>query len=171
MRENEYLGRTLEDARAELVGLGFDVTVEPRESEEPENTVIAISPTGERSPGDSINLVYAVPAEEEETVSVPSGLIGQSEQEAAAAIRSAGLIPVSSGSVASDQPEGTVVSVEPGEGSDVDPGSEVALTISEGPEESPSPSSTPAPSASEEASPSATPSAAPTGSSSTPADG
>ena len=133
----------MEQARARLLELGLEVDTVDAESDQPDNTVIDVSPTGRLPLGSTVTLTYAVPGE---TATVPSGLVGQTEQEAAAAIRAAGLIPVSAGSVESDRPEGTVVSVSPSEGSAVEPGSEVSFRISEGPQETPTPTPSPSPS-------------------------
>ncbi|MGG5753942.1 protein kinase domain-containing protein [Zafaria sp. Z1313] len=152
VNRNEYLGLQLEDARARLEGLGFNVTDRPRETEaQPENTVIDIDPTGSLAEGATVNLVYAVPPEEQD-VDVPSGLVGQSEEAARAAISAAGLTPVSGGSVANDQPVGTVVSTNPSGGTPAAPGSEVVYVLSTGPSTTSAPPTSPSPDPSGEAS-------------------
>jgi len=86
------------------------------------------------------------PAEpvEPTTVAVPSGLTGQLSGDAQAALQNAGL----SAAVTQQpdpSPEGTVLSVSPGEGSQVAPGSTVTLVVSSGPAEPEQPAQTPGP--------------------------
>jgi membrane peptidoglycan carboxypeptidase len=72
--------------------------------------------------------------EQPATVAVPSGLTGTLSGDAQAAISNAGLVP-SVTPVDSDQPEGTVVGISPGEGSQVAPGSTVTIQVSRGPQQ------------------------------------
>lgn len=137
IRENSYLGQPLETVVAELEDLGFEVVTDGQEnSDYAENTVFSVSPSGEQVVGTTIEVLYSVAPE---MATVPSGLVGQTEADARQAIANAGLTPVHGGTVASDQPAGTVVSVDPSAGSSVPEGSDVAYQLSEGPQESESP--------------------------------
>ncbi|HXD27316.1 MAG TPA: protein kinase [Arthrobacter sp.] len=60
VNQNAYLGRQLEEARDELRAKGLKVSVEGVESDQPENTVIRVEPTGTLKVGDVVRLTYAV---------------------------------------------------------------------------------------------------------------
>jgi membrane peptidoglycan carboxypeptidase len=83
------------------------------------------------------------PAEpvEPTTVAVPSGLEGQLQGDAQAAVSNAGLVP-SVTERPDPSPRGTVLSVSPGAGTQVAPGSTVAIVVSAG--QGPQPQPTPA---------------------------
>lgn len=92
-------------------------TPSPEESEEPSE-----EPTDEET------------SEEPANPTVPSGLVGSSEEAARAALIDAGLEPVVR-TEPGDQPVGTVIRVEPGEGTEVPQGSSIVLIVSAGPPE------------------------------------
>ncbi|WP_102158650.1 protein kinase domain-containing protein [Zhihengliuella halotolerans] len=153
IRENQYLGQQLESVIGSLENLGFRVDAQGEENQQyAENTVFAISPSGEQRLGTTIAVRYAVAPEQPSKVTVPNGLTGKTEAAVRSALTNANLVPVHGGTVASDQPAGTVVAVNPGSGQSVDEGSDVAYTVSEGPqntEESETPESAPNPTPSE----------------------
>lgn len=72
--------------------------------------------------------------EQPATVAVPSGLEGGLSGDAQAAVSNAGLVP-SVTEQDSDQPAGTVLSVSPGPGSQLAPGSTVTIVVSRGPQQ------------------------------------
>jgi membrane peptidoglycan carboxypeptidase len=88
--------------------------------------------------------VETTPPEPEQpaTVGVPAGLTGALSGDAQAAISNAGLVPAVS-EVDSDLPAGTVVGLNPGEGSQVAPGSTVTIQVSRGPQQQPNPNPVP----------------------------
>lgn len=90
--------------------------------------------------------VETAPPEPEQpaTVGVPAGLTGKLSGDAQAAISNAGLVPAVS-DVDSDQPAGTVIGVNPGEGAQVAPGSTVTIQVSRGPQQEPAPNPDPNP--------------------------
>ncbi|WP_309081768.1 protein kinase [Zhihengliuella sp.] len=147
VRANDYIGQPLEAARQDLINRGLRVDTEGRESSEAENTVLDVSPTGEVRVGQTVTLVYSVAPEQPEQVTVPSNLVGQSEDAVRRALQEADLSPVRAERRASDEPAGTVLSVNPSSGSQVAPGSEVAYVVSTGPEPSETPDPTPSQSA------------------------
>jgi beta-lactam-binding protein with PASTA domain len=122
------------------------VVPDPVESNEAENTVIDISPTGTVEVGKAITVTYSTGPG---TVTIPNGLAGQSEQQVREALIGLGLVPQSAGKEPSDQPAGTVLSLSPDSG-DVPAGSTVSYVVSSGPEkqeETPEPTQTETPAA------------------------
>ena len=101
---------------------------EPVENKATENTVIDIAPTGTVPEGERITVVYSTGPG---AVTIPSGLVGQSEQQVQSALRRPRPWP-EAGEEPSDQPAGTVVSLSPA-GGDVPPGSTVSYVVSSGP--------------------------------------
>ncbi|WP_454050540.1 transglycosylase domain-containing protein [Cellulomonas sp. Marseille-Q8402] len=79
--------------------------------------------------------------EEPTTVAVPSGLTGGLSGDAQAAITNAGLVPAVA-QEDSDQPAGTVLGLNPGEGTQVEPGATVTIRVSRGPQQQPAPQPT-----------------------------
>jgi len=67
---------------------------------------------------------------------VPSGLTNKNQGYARGQLQAAELTPVVQEAPSDTVPKGTVISVDPGEGSEVPVGSEVTLVVSTGPEES-----------------------------------
>jgi len=93
---------------------------------------------------------------------VPDGLVGSSADAASGAIAAAGLTPSVSEQFDPSAP-GTVISINPGSGSEVPLGSTVAVVVSKGPEPAPEPApSTPAPAPSPEPPPAPEPTTEPT---------
>ena len=126
---NAFLGRQFSDVRSELENMGYQVVPEPVENKATENTVIDMAPTGTVPEGERITVVYSTGPG---TVTIPSGLVGQSEQQVQSALRDLGLKASKSGEEPSDQPAGTVLSLSPA-GGDVPPGSTVSYVVSSGP--------------------------------------
>ncbi|TJY70049.1 PASTA domain-containing protein [Arthrobacter sp. CAU 1506] len=135
---NAFLGRQFSQVRSELENMGYQVVPDPVESNESENTVIDISPTGPVEVGKAITVTYSTGPG---TVTIPNGLAGQSEQQVREALIGLGLVPQSAGEEPSDQPAGTVLSLSPSSG-DVPAGSTVSYVVSSGPEEQETPEPT-----------------------------
>ena len=70
---------------------------------------------------------------------VPAGIVGASQSEAEQAIRAAGLVPQAQNASSDSVEIGYVISVDPGEGAQVEEGSSVTIVVSTGPEETPEP--------------------------------
>ena len=119
-------------AEAELNGAGLvvgNVSSEPNE-DFAEGTVIRQSPgPGARVPeGSGVNLVLAAAPEQ---VTVPT-IVGNTATDAQTKLQNAGF-DVNTVEVDSDEPAGTVVSSDPAEGTQVEPGSTITISVSLGP--------------------------------------
>ena len=71
--------------------------------------------------------------EQPATVAVPSGLENTLSGDAQAAVQNAGLVPTVTPQASNTVPEGAVIAVSPGGGSQVAPGSTVTIVVSTGP--------------------------------------
>lgn len=132
-----YQGRPIEVVVAELNALGFSVDQQPEVTDEFEpGIVLNLNPVGPLPPGSQITVTFA---EAPETVTIPSGLQGATEEELQQTLADLGLSAVRSGTEESDQEEGTVLSVDPAEGTEVEPGSTVRYVVSSGPAETEAP--------------------------------
>lgn len=128
----QFEGRPVAEVVDELGALGLAVTTVEENSDIAEGLVLSVSPVGTLARGAAVTVTASSgPA----PVEVPSGLIGSTEQEASQALSSAGLSGARTGEQESEQPAGTVLSVDPGEGSEVEPGSTVNYVVSSGPPE------------------------------------
>ncbi|WP_159617374.1 protein kinase domain-containing protein [Arthrobacter zhaoguopingii] len=127
---NAYLGRNVDEVTAELTALGLSVNRSGEPSLEPAGTVIDINPVGTVSPGQTIQLTFS---EGPRQVAVPGGLVGQDEGTVRQRLVDAGLAPVNAGSEVSDQPQGSVLRIDPAEGTNINEGSEVRYIVSSGP--------------------------------------
>ncbi|TDK24623.1 serine/threonine-protein kinase [Arthrobacter crusticola] len=127
---DQYLGLNIDEATARLTALGLSVNRSGEPSSEPAGAVIDINPVGTVSPGQTIQLTFS---EGPRQVDVPGGLVGQDEGTVRQRLVEAGLTPVNAGSEESDQPAGSVLRVDPAEGTNLNEGSEVAYVVSSGP--------------------------------------
>ena len=125
----EVVGDKLKVAQATLEDARFVVEVETQNSEEPKNQVLTQDPRGntEAEEGSTVNLIVSAGPEQ---VEVPP-VVGLTQQDAISAIQDADLV-VDVEPVDSDQPAGTVVSSDPVEGTLVDVGSTVVISVSTG---------------------------------------
>jgi penicillin-binding protein 1A len=107
------------------------------DSDEPPGVVLSVEHEGEEVPINSTIKVEVSNGSgaEEETTTVPWGLTNQEQGYAEDQLEAAELTPVIQEAPSDSVPEGSVISVDPGEGSEVPVGSEVTLVISTGPEE------------------------------------
>lgn len=139
----QFEGRPVDEVVAELGALGLSVSTEQEESDIAEGLVLSVSPVGTLARGAAVTVTSSSgPA----PVEVPSGLVGSTEQEVQQALISAGLQPANAGPEESDEPAGTVLSVDPSEGSEVEPGSTVSYVVSSGPAQTtPAPDETTSP--------------------------
>jgi serine/threonine-protein kinase len=124
--------RSLDSAEATLNGAGLvvgNVTEEPSSSFAP-GTVIRQDPgpTAQVAEGSAVDLV--VVASTPEQVTVPS-IVGNTATDAQTKLQNAGF-DVDTVEVASDEPAGTVVSSDPPEGTEVEPGSTITISVSIG---------------------------------------
>jgi beta-lactam-binding protein with PASTA domain len=125
-------GQSQGDAEAALRQAGFDVQVRSRaDDEEEEGTVLRQDPR----PGTEVRQPFTV------TIEVSSGpapvvipdVRGQTAEQAAEALASAGFDPENGGTFESDQPEGTVIRTDPPIGSSHPQGTVVRYAVSGGP--------------------------------------
>ena len=143
----QFEGRLAGQVVEELAALGLAVTtVEESSDSVPEGSVISIDPVGSLAPGATVTVTVSTGPEAPptpETVAVPPRLVGATEQQVVDALAEAGLVGSRTGEEESAEPAGTVLSVDPGEGSEVEPGSSVGYVVSSGP----APTTTPPPEA------------------------
>ncbi len=113
----------------QLVPVQVDV-----DSAEPPGTVLAVEHAGEEIDRNSeIEVQVSNGSQAEvETTTVPWGLTNREQGDAEQQLQDAELTPVIQEAPSDTVPEGSVISVDPGEGSEVPKGSEVTLVISTG---------------------------------------
>jgi serine/threonine-protein kinase len=132
----DVIGQTQEAATALITGRGLEVgTVTPEESEEPAGTVIRQDPAPETrvDEGTAVNLTVAAAPE---TVPVPDGLVGSTQEEATAALQAAGLtVGTVTPDEESDEDPGTVTATDPESGTEVAVGSAVNLVVASEPDQ------------------------------------
>jgi serine/threonine-protein kinase len=137
----DVIGQTQEAATALITGRGLEVgTVTPEESEEPAGTVIRQDPAPETrvDEGTAVNLTVAAAPE---TVPVPDGLVGSTQEEATAALQAAGLtVGTVTPDEGSDEDPGTVTATDPASGTEVAVGSAVNLVVASEPDQATVPS-------------------------------
>ncbi|WP_299168597.1 protein kinase domain-containing protein [uncultured Arthrobacter sp.] len=127
-----YQGRPIEDVVTELNALGFSVDQQPEVTDDfAPGTVLTLNPVGPLAPGSQITVTFA---EAPETVTLPEGLEGATEEELQQTLADLGLSAVRSGTETSEEEAGTVLSVDPAEGTELEPGSTVRYVVSSGPE-------------------------------------
>ncbi|NOJ59290.1 protein kinase [Arthrobacter sp. 260] len=132
----EFVGRSVDVVVADLRSRGLEPVVEEENSDTvEEGIVITVAPVGSLRPGDSVTVTASIGPEAPETVAVPPRLVGATEQQVVDALTEAGLSGTRTGEQESEEPAGTVLSVDPGEGSEVEPGSAVSYVVSSGPPE------------------------------------
>lgn len=132
-----YQGRPIEQVVAELNQLGFSVNQQPETTDEFEpGIVLALNPVGPLPPGSQITVTFA---EAPDTVTIPAGLEGATEEQLQQTLADLGLSAVRSSTEPSDEAAGTVLSVDPAEGTEVEPGSTVRYVVSSGPDETEAP--------------------------------
>ncbi|TNC48384.1 Stk1 family PASTA domain-containing Ser/Thr kinase [Mumia zhuanghuii] len=136
--EVPYLvGKSLKEARSELKALGLKWDVVQQDSDAPKNEVLKTNPVpGEEiDPGTSVTLTVS-----KGKTQVPN-VVGQMREDAEKTLRDAGF-EVRVFETDSDQPAGTVIEQIPGSGDQADPGAQIVLTVSRGPQ-SPDPQTPP----------------------------
>ncbi|MBD0292654.1 MAG: Stk1 family PASTA domain-containing Ser/Thr kinase [Jiangellaceae bacterium] len=132
------VGQTEEQARATITGRDLTVgEVTPRETDNEEQlgTVLEQDPApNERvEQGSTVDLVVGVASE---TVTVPDGLVGATEEEARQALEAAGLRVGDVDPRGTDEEDpGTVLETNPAEGAEVQRGSAVDLVVAAEPEQ------------------------------------
>ncbi|MGP3917381.1 Stk1 family PASTA domain-containing Ser/Thr kinase [Nonomuraea sp. 10N515B] len=126
------IGMSQAEATAALEKAGLQATVQTRVSSKPQGTVVATKPKSGESIEEGGTVTLWVPKELGE---VPS-LVGLTVEDATAQLKAAGfkakVVPQPS-----DQPEGTVVQQNPGEGTKLPANTTVTIVVSTGPDQQP----------------------------------
>lgn len=138
----DFLGSTLEEAQEEAER--YNLTVEQagtEASDEYEAGQILSQDPKEGTSVEEGSVVRVTVSSGPETVyaNVPADIVGASQSEAEQAIRAAGLVPQAQNASSDSVEIGYVISVDPGEGAQVEEGSSVTIVVSTGPEETPEP--------------------------------
>jgi beta-lactam-binding protein with PASTA domain/predicted Ser/Thr protein kinase len=124
----DVTGLSRDSAESRLHDAGFSVSVADQESDVPQGDVISQNPVGgtQLSKGDTVTITVSTGKPQ---VDVPD-VIGLSESEARARLRSAGLKPVTQQRTVTDPTqEDVVVEQRPSSGTKVDEGREVVIVI------------------------------------------
>jgi len=152
----DLVGSNKDSAAEQLKSIGFRVSLEQRESDEPKDDVVAMDPTpgSQVADGFTVTLFFSDGPE-----SVPD-VVGKTEDQARKLIQDAGFEVSVVRDSTTKAKKGTVLDQSPQAGSKEDKGRTVTIVVSSFEPPSPSPSPTPSPSAS--GSPSPTPSPTPT---------
>lgn len=132
------VGQQYASAASALAGVQLIPEQVDVDSDQPAGTVLSVASEGQEvEVGSTIRVEVSngSQVEEEETTTVPWGLTNQNQGYAQGQLEAAGLAPVVQEAPSDTVPEGMVISVDPGEGSEVPVGSEVTLVVSTGPEE------------------------------------
>lgn len=136
---DDLVGQQFTDASATLANLQLVAVQVDVDSPEPPGTVLAVDRAGqevERNSEIEVQVSNGSGAEEE-TTSVPWGLTNQDQGDAEQALQDAELNPVVQEAPSDTVPEGSVIAVDPGEGTEVPKGSDVTLVVSTGPGDDP----------------------------------
>lgn len=133
----DFLGDTLEEARGKAEE--YNLTVEQDGTEASDEyaagEIISQDPkSGTSVEEGSVVRVTVSSGPEISYTNVPNGLVGASQSEAEQAIRAAGLTPEVVNANSDSVAIGNVISVDPGEGRQVETGTIVTITVSTGPE-------------------------------------
>ncbi|WP_370617051.1 Stk1 family PASTA domain-containing Ser/Thr kinase [Mumia sp. Pv 4-285] len=123
------IGKKAKQAREELDALGLKAEVVEQQDDAPKNEVLKTDPVpGEKvDPGTSVTLTVSAGKTD-----VPD-VVGKMRDEAEQILKDAGF-EVRVIETQSDQPAGTVTEQIPGAGEQADPGAQIILTVSTGPE-------------------------------------
>ena len=130
----DVTGQQFDAAKATIEALGLGVDRSDEESDEAENQVLSQQPNAGSVPqGSRVTLKVAIPRAAE-TTTVPSNLVGMTEDQARDALGGAELNAGTRQTQESDQwPAGTVIGSDPRGGAEVPVGTEVSLIVSTGP--------------------------------------
>ena len=136
---DNLVGQQFVAAAAALGGLQLVPVQVDVDSAEPPGTVLDVERAGEEVDRNSeIEVQVSNGSQAEvETTTVPWGLTNREQGDAEQQLQDAELSPVVQEAPSDTVPEGSVISVDPGEGSEVPKGSEVTLVVSTGPGDDP----------------------------------
>ncbi len=124
-------GESLADAQAALTEAGFTVEVQRRYDEErPRDTVITTRPAGRAPRYSTVTLVVS---DGRRPIPIPD-VAGQSYDAAVAEITNAGFAPVRGDAFSDTVPSGTVIGTDPKGDGTAQPGAQVRIIVSRGPD-------------------------------------
>lgn len=127
----DYVGRPLNDVVTELTSLGLSLKTTGTTSNEANDTVLSISPTGSVEPGTTISLTYSTGPQ---SVTLPTGLEGMNADDAIKQIVDLGVnVRVHTEESDSAEPN-TILRTNPSSGSKVEVGSNVDVYVAKAPE-------------------------------------
>jgi membrane peptidoglycan carboxypeptidase len=136
---DNLVGQQAPSAVSSLSGLGLIPEQVDVDSDQPAGTVLSVENAGQEvEVGSTIRFEVSNGSQvedEEEMTTVPWGLTNQERGYAEQQLRGADLSPVVQEQASETVAEGLVIAVDPGEGSEVEVGSNVTLVVSTGPEE------------------------------------
>jgi len=124
-------GRSLTDAEAALKDAGFGVEVQRRYDENvAKDVVLATRPVGRAPRYSTVTLIVS---DGKQPIPIPN-VGGQSYDDAVAAINNAGFTPVRGDAFSDTVPSGTVIGTDPKGGGTAQPGTQVRIIVSKGPD-------------------------------------
>jgi membrane peptidoglycan carboxypeptidase len=135
---DNLVGQQYPNAASALASLSLVPAQVNVDSDQPAGIVVGVDKAGQEvNRGDTIRVEVSngSQVEEEETTTVPWGLTNQDRGSAEGRLQDADLSPVVQEQPSDTVPEGRVIAVDPGEGTEVPVGSNVTLVVSTGPEE------------------------------------
>jgi membrane peptidoglycan carboxypeptidase len=128
------VGQPIAGVMAVLAATGLNPVLVEVENEQQQGLVLSVQHEGQEvNRGTDIRVEVSTGPAEEETTQVPGGLIGNDEGNARGQLQAAGLQPSFEYRESRDFPEGAVMEVSPGEGTEVPAGSPVRVIVSTGP--------------------------------------
>ena len=125
----DYQGRPLDAVVSELSDMGLRVSSEGEDSEQDENTVLDVSPTGEIAVGSQVTVSYSTGPE---SVTLPSSMVGRDADAVIDEITELGVNVTRHQQSSDEYPSGQVVRTSPDSGTRVSVGSNVDVYVSTG---------------------------------------
>ncbi|QRZ61527.1 protein kinase [Rothia sp. ZJ932] len=130
IRSSDYTGRALDDVINDLTALGFSTKTEGIVSDEENDTVLSITPTGSLKSGSTITVTYST---DPESVVLPNDLEGRNADEVISEITDMGInVQLHMRQTNSADPN-TVLRTSPSSGSRVEIGSSVDVYVAQTP--------------------------------------
>jgi beta-lactam-binding protein with PASTA domain len=126
---SDYQGRPLDAVVSELSDMGLRVSSEGEDSEQDENTVLDVSPTGEIAVGSQVTVSYSTGPE---SVTLPSSMVGRDADAVIGEITELGVNVTRHQQSSDEYPAGQVIRTSPDSGTRVSVGSNVDVYVSTG---------------------------------------
>jgi beta-lactam-binding protein with PASTA domain/tRNA A-37 threonylcarbamoyl transferase component Bud32 len=135
----DVLGKSIDEARAELEKAGFVPQIVTKVSSRPQGKVFASDPKPGEKADEGSTVRISVPKDQ---VEVPS-VVGLTQDDASRALKGAGLKVNIQEQADNTVPRGTVITSSPPPGTKVNPGTTVTIVVSTGPQQAPQPTQDP----------------------------